>query len=314
MSLQFLFNWHSTLWSNMVLFLSHSLSKLYSYKVINLDTDIAPIWDSEKNLFIAMMTMSDFIQSLRAFKTNGIPVTELATKSIADMLETPLITFRHSNFIPISAEDNIFQMCMLLQRQSTNFVPIIDPDTFDLVSILGYLDIVNLLDVASKKFPHLFMTTIEETRVGTYPVITAQQSALLTDVLNVLEERHISSIPIVDENDCVIGLYYKSDTTFITRAPDPGAVMASIGTVTVGEVIHLQQLQQQTGESLSTSQGSICTSTLQNSLKDVLSSMMNARVTRVVCVDGFGKCLGIISIKDIIWYYLNSSKNQSNRH
>lgn len=71
----------------------------------------------------------------------------------------------------------------------------------------------------------------------------------------------------MDESGRVLGLYYKSDTTFLTRAPDPGAVMASLGSLTVGEVVQLQHQQQQTGESLSTSQGLMCTCVVRSSIR-----------------------------------------------
>jgi CBS domain-containing protein len=62
----------------------------------------------------------------------------------------------------------------------------------------------------SKQFPHLFSATIEQASIGTFPVVVAPQEALLADVLNILEERRISSIPVIDQiTERVTGLYYK---------------------------------------------------------------------------------------------------------
>ena len=52
-------------------------------------------------------------------------------------------------------------------------------------------------------------------------------------------------------------------------------------------------------------QGLMCMCTAQSTLKEVLCLMMNAAVSRVVCTDDQGRCLGIVSIKDIVWYYIS---------
>ena len=155
------------------------------------------------------MTMSDFIQALRIYKNGGISVTDLANRTITDMLHSQIAPLRYQDFESIDAEDSVYQLCRILQSRERDFIPVLDPDDGNLVAILGYLDLVNLLNTAASQFPHLFSSTIEELGVGTYRVITAPQSALLADVLNILEDRRISSIPVVDEAEKVVGLYYK---------------------------------------------------------------------------------------------------------
>ena len=130
-------------------------------------------------------------------------------------------------------------------------------------------------------------------------VITAPKNALLSDVLNVLDEKSISSIPITDEENKVIGLCYKSDVTFITKASDPDSVMNNLSSLLVGDIVSIQQQQQRSGEALSTSQASLCKCRMGDSIKSLLTTMMTARVSRVVLVDDMDRCLGIISIKDI---------------
>lgn len=153
-----------------VVFETHIPFQLAFYALVEHDTDIAPLWDPQKRAFVAMMTMTDFISALRAYRRNGIPVSELSNSLIADMLENTNFKFRHDTFETVDAEETVYQMCRLLQRQGTDFVPVVDPDEGNLVAILGYLDIVNLLYTASLQFTHLFETTVEESKVGTYQV------------------------------------------------------------------------------------------------------------------------------------------------
>lgn len=100
-----------------------------------------------------MMTMSDFIQALRIYKNKGIAVAELANRTAMDMLQSPIAPLRYQDFESIDAEDSVYQLCHMLHTRGKDFVPIVDPDDGNLVAILGYLDLVNLLNTAAKVIP-----------------------------------------------------------------------------------------------------------------------------------------------------------------
>ena len=282
------------------------------------------------------MTSPDFVQALwKSYLDPQAFGGDLASRSIQEMITHDTYSFRHSEFTTVDAEDTVYQMCRVLQRQGSDFVPVADPDDGNLVSVLGYLDIINLLDTAARQFPELFTATIGEANIGTYRVVTAPDSANLADVLKALEDRMISSIPIVNNDSQVIGLYYKSDVSFITKSQDPDAILSNLATLLVGQVMR-SQVQRRVGSnnyngnlggngSGNNGSGGVamavdapddshhvgaipyCTCELRDSVKDVLSSMMTYRVSRVVIVDNMQRCLGILSIKDIVLFYLEPS-------
>lgn len=71
----------------------------------------------------------------------------------------------------------------------------------------------------------------------------------------------------------------------------------------VGEaIIHREQLMS-SGEALMTTQG-LVTCSLTDRIVAVLNAMMVCRVTKVVVVDVNFNCIGVVSIKDILTYYL----------
>jgi len=207
-------------------------------------------------------------------------------------------------------------------------VPVTDPDEGNLVAVLGYLDIVNLLDTAARQFPHLFEATIQDANIGTYRVVTCPETTRLAEALQICQQKRISSIPVVNEANQVVGLYYKSDVSFITKNPNPDVILATIDEVTVKDVIMaappLLVLNNPSGAMADrppvppvTSTGAPGTeigtnetkfrSCLQTEhIREVLTTMMDSRVTRVVVVDTNQQCLGIVSIKDIVMFFLNS--------
>lgn len=248
------------------------------------------------------MTVGDYIRALLVCFTQNISMIDLSTRSIADMLCSPLMTYQHGDFHALDAEDSVQQLCLQLVRLSADYVPVIDPDSGSLVSVLGYIDIVHLLDQAAKQHPNLFFETLEQMRIGTFGqnVITAPGTALLPEVLSVLGTHDISGIPVVDANQRVIGLYHKTDVTFITKAADPDAVLTNLSSFSVNEVLQLQQGSQAVGDRKHV----LVTCNLTDRIDVILAAMMNNRSTRIVCIDALGVCLGVVSVKDIIRYYL----------
>jgi hypothetical protein len=48
--------------------------KLFSkndFSAVGTDTDVAPLWDPSKRVFVAMMTISDYVQALQVRETTG---------------------------------------------------------------------------------------------------------------------------------------------------------------------------------------------------------------------------------------------------
>jgi CBS domain-containing protein len=286
-------------------FLTDFLLPLPSHFNINLATDVAPIWDAEKHVFVALMTIGDYIRALLVCHTQNISMLDLSTRSIADMLCSPLVTYQHNDFHALDADDSVQQLCLQLTRLSADYVPIVDPDAGSLVSVLGHLDVVHLLDQAAKQHPNLFFETLEQMRIGTYGdrVVTAPYTAMLPEVIATLAQHNLSGIPIVDHDHRVVGLYHKTDVTFITKAADPDAVLTNLAAFSVSDVLQIQQQQAMAGEDRGSAQVLI-TCLISDRIDVVLAAMMNARTTRIVCIDGVGRCLGIISVKDIVHYYL----------
>jgi CBS domain containing-hemolysin-like protein len=255
--------------------------------------------------------MSDYIRTLQTFFQKKIPPLELSSKTIADLMTSDSLSFRQKGFQSIDAEDSVQQLYMQIQRQGVDYVPVVDPDTGSLVSVLGYLDLGHLLDEAAKQHPRLFGQTVEmicnDRNKREEPQITAPRSANLAMVLEAMEERNMTAIPVLDESNCVVGLYYRTDVAFITRAANADAIMSNLEGLTVGEALQQQQQQQQqqsVGEAIARVHPTVrCGPT--HLVSSVLNSMMMARTTIVVCVGEGNLCLGTISIADILRYFFD---------
>lgn len=313
--------------------------QLAFFALVEHDTDVAPLWDPAKRLFVGMITISDYIQSLRIWKARKLASSDLTTMSITQIMRMcssfsnansspprspPLndgdnqssppstepsinLMFKHAvgGFQSIDAEDSVSQMCLMLIRTSLDYLPVVDADSGALVSILGYLDIVHLLYQASVQFPDLFSPTIQQLNMGTFTnLLTFNKTTKICEVLDALEQRNISSAPIIDmETGRVIDSYHKSDVSFIIKAVNNEAVMDNLGSYRIEEALQLREQLLSTGELMSSFEGLI-KAKLSFQLNNVIGLMMNYRSTKVVVVDDEDRCLGIVTIKDIIQHYI----------
>lgn len=217
--------------------------------------------------------------------------------------------FKHSGFQAIDAEDSVLQMCLLLLRTNNDYVPVIDADNGNLVSILGFLDIVNLLSQASTQYPQLFNQSIQDANIGTFQnIITVSKNTKLKDILDILETNKggdISGVPVIDESNKVVGYYHRSDISFIIKAADTESILSNLVNFQVDQSMELREQLLQSGALMSSFQGLVLC-TMKDLLSTTLHAMVRARSCRAVIVDDKSMvCIGIITIKDIIRFYID---------
>lgn len=274
-----------------------------------------------------MMSISDYVHALQVCRQQTLLNVELVNNSIADMMTSRSVTFCHAEFESIDAEDSVYQLYMLLERSGAVFIPIVDPDEGNLVSVLGYLDLAHLLNEASKHHPKVFSTTVEA--LGIRTTMTASSKTKLYKIIDLIQAHKLIGLTIIDDNNQVIGFYHKNDVTFITKAIDHDGIMRNLNDCTVGEIIYLQQnltlpssnsliTNNPTGDyqqaNISSTSAAILpkvypliTCQRTDTLQAVVASYMAARSTTAVCVDEANRFLGTISIQDIVNYYFRIS-------
>jgi len=153
--------------------------------------------------------------------------------------------------------------------------------------ILAFL-IRNLPDPNSP----LLSWTIGSLGIGTYDhVVTVLADTPLIVVLKLLAARKISAVPIVDEHGVVIDMYSKSDVPILVK---------------LGRFTHadLEKPVQQILSSYSKRPEQIYTCFRHDTLKDVLEKCIYRRVHRLICTDSTRRIEGIVSLSDILKFFL----------
>ena len=241
-----------------------------------------------------MMTTRDYYQIRKRRSLLG---ESLQSLSISDILASDDAVHIQNEFHSIDAEDSVRELCGVLDRLDIDYISVVDPDEGNLVAVLGDMDVLHLLAQLAQRHPTVFSSSIESlSLVNLVPPPTISTSSLLSEVIPMMCDRNISTVPVVDNNNRVVGLYNFSDTSFITKlSPNSDvSVLSSIDNQTIGEILEIQH------------EGNPHPPTCQakDSIKFVLEQMVALRVTKLVYIDQNAVCLGIIRARDIFNFIL----------
>lgn len=290
----------------------------------SLDTDVAPLWDPELRSFVGLMVVQDYITAMRLCLGHNMSIAdnpapspssnpkspvnalEITSKPISEILMTIPQLFSNQGFHAVDVEDTVLQLFTLLMKTHNDYAPVVDPETSSLVSILGMLDIVHLLNQIAKNNTSLFGESVGSLGVGTYSnVLTMTKNALIFDVLNLIHQHQISAVPIVDDVGRIVGIYHKSDVSFIMKAQDPESVLTNLKNFRIEHSLVLKEQLLASGELITNVQGlATCKST--DSMLTVINLLEMNRTNRVVIIDDNRLVQGIVTTKDLLNHYIDN--------
>uniref|UniRef100_A0A4W4ESI2 CBS domain-containing protein n=1 Tax=Electrophorus electricus TaxID=8005 RepID=A0A4W4ESI2_ELEEL len=163
----------------------------------------APLWESKKQSFVGMLTITDFINILhRYYKSPMVQIYELEEHKIETWRELYLQeTFKP--LVNISPDASIFDAVYSLIKNKIHRLPVIDPVSGNALYILTHKRILKFLQlfVCEMPKPAFMKQTLEELGVGTYSDIAfIHPDTAIIKALSIFVERRVSALPVVDES------------------------------------------------------------------------------------------------------------------
>ncbi|XP_060754470.1 5'-AMP-activated protein kinase subunit gamma-3 isoform X2 [Neoarius graeffei] len=174
----------------------------------------APLWDSKLQRFVGMLTITDFISILhRFYKSPMVQIYELEDHKIQTWRDVYL-QYYNQNLVSIRPEASLFDAVYSLLKHKIHRLPVIDPESGNVLHILTHKRILKFLYIfrATIPTPQFLQKKIGEAGVGTFrDIATIQQTATVYDALSIFVERRVSALPVVDETGKVVALYSRFD-------------------------------------------------------------------------------------------------------
>ncbi|VDO46498.1 unnamed protein product, partial [Onchocerca flexuosa] len=167
----------------------------------------APLWDSKKQEFVGMLTITDFIRILQKYYTNS----GSRSKDIQNLEKQKIATWRkelerdgHLKLLAsISPSESLFQAVQILCKEKVHRLPVVEEGTGNIAFILTHKRLMKFLYLYMIDLPRpSFMEkTPFELGIGTWDdVSTITQDTPLIDVMNLFLSKRISALPVLDEN------------------------------------------------------------------------------------------------------------------
>ncbi|XP_011486958.1 5'-AMP-activated protein kinase subunit gamma-2 isoform X4 [Oryzias latipes] len=248
----------------------------------------APLWESKKQSFVGMLTITDFINILtRYYKSPMVQIYELEEHKIETWRELYLQeTFKPLVHIPPDA--SIFEAVYSLIKNKIHRLPVIDPISGNALYILTHKRILKFLQlfVCEMPMPAFMKQSLQQLGVGTYSNIAyIHPDTPLITALSVFTHRRVSALPVVDHNGRVVDIYSKFDVINLAAEKTYNNL-----DVTVTQALrHRSQYFE----------GVMKCNRLET-LETIVDRIVKAEVHRLVVVDEDSRIVGIVSLSDIL--------------
>ncbi|KAL9895429.1 uncharacterized protein LOC119639461 isoform X2 [Glossina fuscipes] len=275
--------------AKLVVFDTQLLVKKAFYALVYNGVRAAPLWDSQKQQFVGMLTITDFIKILRMYYKSP-------NASIEQLEEHKLDTWRsvlHNEVMPlvsIGPDASLYDAIKILIHNRIHRLPVIDPATGNVLYILTHKRILRFLFLYINELPKpsYMQKKLRDVKIGTYDNIeTADENTSIISALKKFIERRVSALPLVDAEGRLVDIYAKFDVINLAAEKTYNDLDVS-----------LRKANEHRNEWF---EGVQCCN-LDESLYTILERIVRAEVHRLVVVDEQRRVIGIISLSDILLY------------
>jgi len=248
----------------------------------------ALLWDSTLNKLAGLLTVTDLIDVLIHYYNNQTVIKDLVERHTIRKWREIGKRKRPADIISAKPDDSLWVSLQSLDKNLIKRILVMENNT--VLHVANYPLILCFMANQMDTDVPLYKKTIYELSIGTYSkLITATPEERLLDVVKKLSSHSITAVPIVDSTGTVINVYSRTDVMYITKDFD------------------LDQSVQDALKSRPKIPVYTCEKT--DSLFKVVGHLSKSRIHRLIIVDGDGKVQGIVSVSDIIQFFLKYDKD-----
>ncbi|XP_012595738.2 5'-AMP-activated protein kinase subunit gamma-3 isoform X2 [Microcebus murinus] len=248
----------------------------------------APLWDSKKQSFVGMLTITDFILVLhRYYRSPLVQIHEIEEHKIETWREIYLQGC-FKPLVSISPNDNLFEAVYTLIKNRIHRLPILDPVSGDVLHILTHKRLLKFLHIFGALLPRpsFLYRTIQDLGIGSFrDLAVVQETAPVLTALDIFVDRRVSALPVVNECGQVVGLYSRFDVIHLAAQQTYNDLDMSVGEALRQRTVCLE---------------GVLSCQPHESLGEVIDRIAREQVHRLVLVDETQHLLGVVSLSDIL--------------
>jgi len=281
--------------SKLVVFDTKLSVKKAFYALVANGLRAAPLWNSERQMFVGMLTITDFINILHTYYK---PCNQKMLEVEEHLIET-WKQFNHSNnhnikkLVSIDPDASLFDGLKSLLANKIHRLPIMETKAGNPLYILTHKRILKFLDLFMNELPvpSFMHRTLAELRVGTYDnICTVTENTPIIQALKLFVEKRVSALPVLHPvSGKVVDIYAKFDVVNL-------AVQRSYNNleVTVKQALSHRPLR--------SPDGGVLRCYLHETFDVIVKRVVSAEVHRLVVVDPNDTVIGVLSLSDILTF------------
>ncbi|XP_021054285.1 5'-AMP-activated protein kinase subunit gamma-3 [Mus pahari] len=248
----------------------------------------APLWDSKKQSFVGMLTITDFILVLhRYYRSPLVQIYEIEEHKIETWREIYLQGC-FKPLVSISPNDSLFEAVYALIKNRIHRLPVLDPVSGTVLYILTHKRLLKFLHIFGALLPRpsFLCRTIQDLGIGTFrDLAVVLETAPVLTALDIFVDRRVSALPVVNESGQVVGLYSRFDVIHLAAQQTYNHLDMSVGEALRQRTLCLE---------------GVLSCQPHESLGEVIDRIAREQVHRLVLVDETQHLLGVVSLSDIL--------------
>ncbi|XP_003464082.3 5'-AMP-activated protein kinase subunit gamma-3 isoform X2 [Cavia porcellus] len=248
----------------------------------------APLWDSKKQSFVGMLTITDFIVVLhRYYRSPLVQIYEIEQHKIETWREIYLQGC-FKPLVSISPNDSLFEAVYALIKNRIHRLPVLDPVSGTVLYILTHKRLLKFLHIFGALLPRpsFLYRTIQDLGIGTFrDLAVVLETAPILTALDIFVDRRVSALPVVNESGQVVGLYSRFDVIHLAAQQTYNHLDMSVGEALRQRTLCLE---------------GVLSCQPHETLGEVIDRIAREQVHRLVLVDETQHLLGVVSLSDIL--------------
>ncbi|KAK9856622.1 Aldolase-type TIM barrel [Penicillium brevicompactum] len=279
-----------------------------SFRLIIFDTSLsvkesivsAPLWDSKASKFAGLLTTSDYINVIQYYFQNPAALDQIDQFRLDSLRDVEkALGVAPPETVSIDPERPLYDACRRMLESRARRIPLVTSDSqTERPHVLSVITQYRILKFVAVNVPDTqqLRRPLGELLLGSYDnVATASLDTPVIDVIHILVERSISSVPIVNSEGVVYNVFESVDVVTLIK----GGVYDDLS-LTVGEALKKR----------SPGFPGIYTCSLNDGLDTIFDTIRKSRVHRLVVVDEHFKLKGVLTLSDILHYILLEGENE----
>ncbi|KAM7104373.1 5'-AMP-activated protein kinase subunit gamma-3 isoform 1-T2 [Molossus nigricans] len=248
----------------------------------------APLWDSKKQSFVGMLTITDFILVLhRYYRSPLVQIYEIEEHKIETWREIYLQGCIKP-LVSISPNDSLLEAAYTLIKNRIHRLPVLDPVSGDVLHIITHKRLLKFLHIFGALLPRpsFLSRTIQDLGIGTFrDLAVVLETAPILTALDIFVDRPVSALPVINEDGQVVGLYSRFDVIHLAAQHTYNQLDMSVGDALRQRTLCLE---------------GVLSCLPEENLGEIIDRIVREQVHRLVLVDESQHLLGLVSLSDIL--------------